>query len=197
MRKYQNVNIEKLKPYKRNARTHSAEQIEKIAKSIKEFGFINPVLIDGDFGIIAGHGRIEGAKKLGMTEVPCLFIEDLSETQKRAYIIADNKLAEDAGWDDELLKFELGELADLDFDISLTGFDNMFCHDNATTNEFERSKFIDKLLEEDFVDLNPNKDVYSVSFVFPIKMKKTIQEYINKNGKEYLTEIIISEVQNA
>lgn len=122
MRKYANVCIDKLKPYERNARTHSAEQIEKIANSIKEFGFINPVLIDGDFGIIAGHGRVEGAKKLGMTELPCLFVEDLTEEQKRAYIIADNKLAEDAGWDEELLKIELGELADLDFDISLTGF---------------------------------------------------------------------------
>lgn len=122
MRKYENVSIDKLKPYERNARTHSAEQIEKIANSIKEFGFINPVLIDGDFGIIAGHGRVEGAKKLGMTEVPCLFVEDLTEEQKRAYIIADNKLAEDAGWDTDLLKLELGELADLDFDISLTGF---------------------------------------------------------------------------
>lgn len=122
MRKYENVAIDKLKPYERNARTHSAEQVDKIAKSIKEFGFINPVLIDGDFGIIAGHGRVEGAKKLGMTEVPCLFVEDLTEEQKRAYIIADNKLAEDAGWDTDLLKLELGELADLDFDISLTGF---------------------------------------------------------------------------
>ena len=122
MRKYENVSIDKLKPYERNARTHSAEQVDKIAKSIKEFGFINPVLIDGDFGIIAGHGRVEGAKKLGMTEVPCLFVEDLTEEQKRAYIIADNKLAEDAGWDTDLLKLELGELADLDFDISLTGF---------------------------------------------------------------------------
>lgn len=122
MRKYENVSIDKLKPYERNARTHSAEQIEKIAISIKEFGFINPVLIDGDFGIIAGHGRVEGAKKLGMTEVPCLFVEDLTEEQKRAYIIADNRLAEDAGWNEELLKIELGELADLDFDISLTGF---------------------------------------------------------------------------
>lgn len=132
-----------------------------------------------------------------METVPCLFVEDLTETQKRAYILADNRLAEDAGWNDDILKIELGELADLDFDISLTGFDNMFCYDNVTTNEFESSKFIDKLLEEDFVDLNPNKDVYSVSFVFPIEMKETIQEYINKNGKEYLTEIIIREVQNA
>jgi ParB-like chromosome segregation protein Spo0J len=99
MRKYQNVLIEKLKPYEKNARTHSEEQIEKIAKSIEEFGFLNPVLIDAGFGIIAGHGRILAAKYIGMKEVPCLFIEDLSETQRRAYIIADNKLALDAGWD--------------------------------------------------------------------------------------------------
>lgn len=107
MRRYENVRIDKLKPYKNNARTHSESQIEKIANSISEFGFINPVLIDSDYGIIAGHGRVKGAEKLGMVEVPCLFVEDLTEEQKRAYIIADNKLALDAGWDYELLKIEL------------------------------------------------------------------------------------------
>ena len=123
MRRYEDVKIEKLKPYEKNARTHSDEQVEKIANSIKEFGFINPVILDSDYGIIAGHGRVLGAKKLGMTEVPCLFVEDLTETQKRAYILADNKLALDAGWDDEILKQEIKALDDLDFDISLTGFD--------------------------------------------------------------------------
>ena len=123
MRRYENVRIDKLKPYKNNARTHSESQIEKIANSISEFGFINPVLIDSDYGIIAGHGRVKGAEKLGMVEVPCLFVEDLTEEQKRAYIIADNKLALDAGWDYELLKIELEELDNLDFDITLTGFD--------------------------------------------------------------------------
>lgn len=122
MRRYENVAVDKLKPYENNARTHSTEQVEKIAKSIKEFGFINPVLIDGDFGIIAGHGRVMGAKQLGMKEVPCVFIEDLTEDQKKAYIIADNKLALDAGWDYELLSLELGELVDAGFDVSLTGF---------------------------------------------------------------------------
>ena len=123
MRKYENVKIDRLKPYKNNARTHSDEQVEKIMRSIEEFGFINPVLIDGDYGIIAGHGRVMGAKRLGMTEVPCLFIEDLTEAQKRAYILADNKLALDAGWDDELLKIELEELSAMNFDITLTGFE--------------------------------------------------------------------------
>ena len=123
MRRYESVKISKLKPYENNARTHSEEQIDKIANSIKEFGFINPVLIDGDYGIIAGHGRVLAGQKLGMTEVPCLFIEDLTESQKRAYILADNKLALDAGWDDEILRKEILDLNKLDFDVSLAGFD--------------------------------------------------------------------------
>lgn len=123
MIRYENIPIDKLKPYENNARTHSEKQVKKIANSIEEFGFINPVLIDGEYGIIAGHGRVEGAKRLGMVEVPCIFVEHLTEEQKRAYIIADNKLALDAGWDYDILRIELDELNDLDFDISLTGFD--------------------------------------------------------------------------
>ena len=130
MRRYENVRIDELKPYENNARTHSDKQVEKIARSIEEFGFINPVLIDSNYGIIAGHGRVLGAEALGMEEVPCLFIEDLTEEQKRAYIIADNKLALDAGWDYDLLKIELEELNDLDFDISVTGFDLDFVFDD-------------------------------------------------------------------
>lgn len=117
------VSIDGLKPYEKNARTHSEEQVQKIVRSIEEFGFINPVLIDGEYGIIAGHGRVMAAKQMGMTEVPCLFVEDLTEAQKRAYIIADNKLALDAGWDEHLLHIELTELQEMDFDITLTGFE--------------------------------------------------------------------------
>ncbi len=123
MRRYENVKIDKLKPYENNARTHSEEQVEKIANSIKEFGFINPVIIDSDYGIIAGHGRVLGAQLLGMKEVPCLFVEDLTDVQKRAYILADNKLALDAGWDDEILRQEIKALDDLNFDVSIAGFD--------------------------------------------------------------------------
>ena len=141
MRRYENVEIEKLKPYKNNARTHSDEQIEKIAKSMKEFGFINPVLVDGNLNVIAGHGRILGAKKLGMKEVPCLFIEDLTEEQKRAYIIADNRLAEDAGWDKELLKIELEDLKNMNFDITLTGFE---------LEDFDFSMDETKVIEDEF-----------------------------------------------
>jgi site-specific DNA-methyltransferase (adenine-specific) len=141
MRRYENVKIEKLKPYENNARTHSEEQVEKISQSIKEFGFINPVLIDSNFGIIAGHGRVLGAKKLGMEEVPCLFVEDLTDEQKRAYILADNKLALDAGWDDEILRQEIKALADLDFDVSLTGFELEDFDFNQTDIEFEEDDY--------------------------------------------------------
>ena len=144
MRKYENVKIDKLKSYENNARTHNKKQIEKIAKSIKEFGFINPVIVDKDYGIIAGHGRVLGALELGMTEVPCIFVEDLTEEQKRAYIIADNKLALDAGWDYDLLKSEIEELNDLDFDVSLTGFDLDIIYDEEGYYGDERERTNDK-----------------------------------------------------
>ena len=130
MRRYENVPIEKLIPYENNARTHTDKQIEKVAKSIDAFGFLNPILIDSDYGIIAGHCRTLGAKRLGLTEVPCIFVEDLTEEQKKAYILADNKLALDAGWDYEKVEEELLELDDLDFDVSLTGFDLDIVFDN-------------------------------------------------------------------
>ena len=115
--------IEALIPYANNSRTHSDAQIAQIAASIREFGWTNPVLVDGENGIIAGHGRVLAARKLGLTEVPVIELAHMSEAQRRAYIIADNKLAENAGWDDELLRIELGALRDLDFDLSLTGFE--------------------------------------------------------------------------
>lgn len=110
-------------PYARNTRTHSEAQVAQIAGSIREFGFTNPVLIDGENGIIAGHGRVMAAQKLNMTEVPCIRLSHLTETQKRAYIIADNKLALNAGWDEELLGLELADLREADFDLGLIGFD--------------------------------------------------------------------------
>lgn len=115
--------IESLIPYARNSRTHSDAQVAQIAASIKEFGWTNPVLIDAEGGIIAGHGRIMAGRKLGITEAPCIVLDGLSEAQRRAYVIADNKLALNAGWDIDLLKIELGDLNALDFDLSLTGFD--------------------------------------------------------------------------
>lgn len=117
------ISIDKLIPYINNARTHSPEQITKLRSSLREFGFVNPVLIDRSFNIIAGHGRYEAAKAEGYSEVPCVYVDHLSEAQKKAYIIADNRMAMDAGWDEELLKVELEALEGESFDLSLTGFE--------------------------------------------------------------------------
>lgn len=119
---YKTINIDLLIPYARNSRTHSDEQITKIAASIKEFGFLNPVIVDGSNGIIAGHGRVMAAKKLGLKELPTIEASHLTDAQRRAYIIADNRLALDAGWDDELLRVEFADLEGMGFDLELTGF---------------------------------------------------------------------------
>jgi len=115
--------VSALTPYARNSRTHSDAQVAQIAASIKEWGFTTPVLIEPDGGIIAGHGRVMAAQRLELDEVPVVIAEGWTEAQKRAYVIADNKLALNSGWDDQLLKIEMDELAGLDFDLTLTGFD--------------------------------------------------------------------------
>jgi DNA modification methylase len=117
------INIDELIPYANNARTHSKDQINKLRSSLREFGFINPILIDKDYNILAGHGRVMAAREEGIKEVPCVLVEHLTEAQKKAYILADNRLAMDAGWDDEMLALELENLKELDFDMDLTGFD--------------------------------------------------------------------------
>lgn len=114
--------IDSLIPYANNSRTHSDEQITQIASSIKEFGFTNPILIDEQGGIIAGHGRVLAAQQLNMLQVPTIALAGLTKAQKKAYIIADNKLALNAGWDYDLLRIEFNQLDELNFDLSLTGF---------------------------------------------------------------------------
>jgi len=121
--RFEQVAVEKLVPYARNARTHSKEQILQLRASIREFGFVNPVIVDKGYNIIAGHGRVMAAKEEHLKEIPCVFAEHLTDAQKRAYILADNRLALNAGWDEELLALEFGELKDLGFDLELTGFD--------------------------------------------------------------------------
>lgn len=134
------VKIDKLIPYVNNARVHSIDQINKIRASMREFGFINPVIIDRNFNVIAGHGRILAAKAEGYKEVPCIYVDHLTETQKKAYILADNRIALDAEWDSQLLKIELETLRDESFDLSLAGFND---------------KEIEKLLEEfEAIDLD-------------------------------------------
>ena len=120
--KVQKWAIDKLIPYARNARTHSDEQVAQIAASIKEWGWTTPVLVDEDGGIIAGHGRTLAAQKLKMTEVPVMVAKGWSEAKRRAYVIADNRLALNAGWDNEMLRIELAEIQELGFDLDLTGF---------------------------------------------------------------------------
>lgn len=138
--------IEKLIPYERNARTHSPEQVQQIAASIVEFGFTNPILVDGEQGIVAGHGRLEAARDLGLNEVPVVVLQHLTAKQKKAYIIADNKLALNAGWDMSLLREEMVGLNLADFDLSLIGFDE---------------KEIDSLLDPEGIDDGDSPDDFA------------------------------------
>lgn len=145
------VSIEKLIPYVNNARTHSPEQINKLRSSLREFGFINPVIIDRDFNIIAGHGRVIAARAEGIADVPCVFVDHLTPAQKKAYILADNRMALDAGWDEEMLRVELESLQGEAFDLSLTGFDekelkDLFKDDtdNAKDDDYDLTAALEK-----------------------------------------------------
>ena len=146
--------VDDLIPYARNARTHSPEQVQKLAGSIKEFGFLNPVVISEDGGILAGHGRVMAAQKLGIKQVPCVVESHLTEAQRKAYILADNRLALDAGWDEEMLAVELKELkVDYDFDMDLLGFSDdelkQFGIDESIEDSFEPTKEPDDEVEVD------------------------------------------------
>ena len=138
--------VEDLIPYARNSRTHSDAQIAQIAASIKEFGWRTSILVDADNGIIAGHGRVLAARKLGLTELPTVDGSDMTETQKKAYVIADNKLALNAGWDEEILLLEFEELKNAEFDLSLTGF-----------NDKELERFLKN--SEDYVGENDDSNM--------------------------------------
>ena len=145
------VNIDRLVPYQNNARTHSPEQINKLRASLREFGFINPVIIDRNFGVIAGHGRIAAARAEGITELPCVFADHLTEAQKKAYILADNRMALDAGWDEDMLRVEIEALQGADFDLMLTGFDDKELsdffgtgNDDAKDDDFDLSSALEQ-----------------------------------------------------
>lgn len=144
------VPIDRLVPYANNARTHAPEQIQKLRGSLREFGFVNPVIIDDDYGVLAGHGRLLAAREEGFTEVPCVFASDLTPAQRKAYILADNRYAEDAGWDEQMLKAEIEALQEQAFDLSLTGFDpdeiaDLFADEQDTKeDEFDVDKALEK-----------------------------------------------------
>ena len=151
------VETSKLIPYVNNARTHSQEQVNKLRGSLREFGFINPVIIDSDFNVIAGHGRLMAAKEEGIEEVPCVLVDYLTEAQKKAYILADNRYAQDAGWDEELLRLEIESLEGMDFDVSLTGFDDqeiadLFADGESTGAEDDDFDLSDALEKAAFVE---------------------------------------------
>lgn len=150
------IDIDELIPYANNARTHSKDQINKLRSSLREFGFINPILIDKDYNILAGHGRVMAAREEGIKEVPCVLVEHLTEAQKKAYILADNRLAMDAGWDDELLALELENLKELDFDIDFTGFD-------AAEIDELFSNIHDKDVQDDDFDVDAALEEESIS----------------------------------
>lgn len=144
--KIESVEVGLLVPYANNAKIHGKNQLEMLKKSIQEFGFLTPCLIDKDFNLIAGHGRVMAAKALGMKEIPCVYIEGLSEEQRRAYILADNRLGELGEWDMDLVFEELNSLNDMDFDVSITGFD--FDGMNSSEPEAEEDDFEEDIPEE-------------------------------------------------
>jgi DNA modification methylase len=151
--KIEQIKLDSLIPYARNSRTHSDAQVAQIAASIKEFGFTNPVLIDETGSIIAGHGRVLASRKLSFNEVPCIRLSHLTAAQKRAYVIADNKLALNAGWDDELLRLELNDLKELNFDLDLTGFSA------EEIDQFLTPEQVEGLTDEDAVPEVPEEPV--------------------------------------
>lgn len=156
------IGIEELLPYAKNSRTHSDEQTAQIAASIKEFGFTNPVLIDNENQIIAGHGRILAARKLKMKEVPCIRLGYLTETQKKAYVIADNKLGLNSGWDDELLALEIADLKDEDFDISLLGFSD----DELANLADQIAEEVEGLTDEDEAPEPPEEPITKLGDIY-------------------------------
>ena len=163
--------INELKPYENNSRTHDESQIKQICESIKEYGWTNPVLIDEKGMIIAGHGRVEGAKKLDIKEVPCIVLSGLTEVQKKAYVIADNKMALNAGWNEELLKTELENLKELDFDLELTGFEEKELN-SILEEEKEREDLSDNYFEK--------YEVIIIKCIDEMSMQETYEKLVSE-----------------
>lgn len=169
IKQIKNVDISRLIPYINNAKQHPESQVTKLASSIREFGFVNPVLIDKDFNIIAGHGRVMAAKVLNLKQIPCVYVEGLTEAQRKAYILADNKLGEFAEWDMNLVGLELGELSEMDFDIDLTGFElpNVDMDDFGTSFELADGG---------------KPEICQMTFTLHEEQKKAIQQAIDSVG---------------
>jgi len=173
--KIKQVEIEKLIPYVNNSRTHDDAQVAQIAASIKEFGWTNPILTDGDNGIIAGHGRLVAARKLGMTTVPVIELEGMTDAQKKAYVIADNKLALNAGWDNELLMLELNALSGAHYDLDLTGYSDNFLDELSQGKTAELG-----LLPDEKLDNFLNGDTKILRLAYDEQEFATIVEALEK-----------------
>ncbi|SMB88483.1 Predicted transcriptional regulators [Pasteurella testudinis DSM 23072] len=170
------INIDDLLPYVNNSRTHSGDQVSQIAASIKEFGFCNPVLIDDDNGIIAGHGRLMAAKKLNFETVPAVRLIGLSEAQKKAYVIADNQLALNADWDLSKLQIEIEALQESNFDIDLLGFDDEFLSDLIGDEQ--------DLAHDDVVAINDEqKNILMIEFDSEWQLQEAYEIYSGKGLK--------------
>lgn len=191
--------IDDLIPYARNSRLHSDKQIEKIANSIKEFGFINPVITDGQNGIIAGHGRVMAAKKVGFKELPCIEAAHLTDTQRRAYVLADNRIAEGSSWDHEMVFKELTALQEMDFDLAITDFDinqyslddDYFPIDDLDDEEKEPNKTDDGYVE--FALVMPSEEKRRVAGI----LKKIKAEYDFKNQYQALIYLVDQYAENS
>ena len=177
--KLQEVAIDLLRPYERNAKMHPSEQVERIKRSIDEFGFVTPCVIDGEYNLIAGHGRVQAAKEMGMKSVPCVFVEGLTEAQRKAYILADNRLGELGEWDMELVFDELDDLGEMGFDLELTGFEtekdwfeNRKRFDNDTDESDEYREFIEKFEQKRTTD-----DCYTPDLIYDTVCEWVVKTY--------------------
>lgn len=175
--------VEDLIPYARNARVHDEQQITKLAASIREFGFTLPILIDKDNGILCGHGRVLGAKKAGLDEIPCVVCADWKDAKKRAYILADNRLTQDSYWDYDILKIEVEDLKSQDFDVSAIGFDYDEI-DKIISEELDDSFFGDIEGDASFVS-------FSITLTFPKPFEDDVKAFIKKVGKDAIEDKII------
>lgn len=190
--------VDDLIPYVNNARTHSDDQVTQIASSIKEFGFNNPILLDGENGVVAGHGRLLAAKKLKLASVPCIELKHLSESQKRAYILADNRIALNSDWDEELLKVEIEELKVANFDLEVTGFS-----DEDFENLSRDFGHIDELFENGLETnqdgtgtKNSDLEVFAKTFLFPNEVKEKLDNFIKQWGEDAIVNEIVRVVSN-
>lgn len=188
MRDYQyiKINIDKIKPYEKNARTHSTKQIEQIMNSIKAYGFTNPLLIDENNNLIAGHGRLEAVKQLNrvdfknnpLMELPAIIVEGLSEADKKALIIADNQIALNAGWDYEILTAELNELADISYDLDLLAFDNI-----DEVLDYEPDIDCDSLSDDFAIPNNEKSDFKQITITLKTEHAEKILQFQKENQK--------------